>query len=90
MICRNDGYSMRETFAFGAAPRWTCTNPWHPHHPGPCPQCGNTGNHHVAGMGVAGALCSRCTHWWLPDVPLSVADGLTTLPPVLGTEAVSG
>jgi hypothetical protein len=70
MICRSDGYPMREAYPFRAAARWVCTNRWHPHHPGPCPQCGHTGHHDVAGMGIAGAVCARCAHWWVPDVPL--------------------
>jgi hypothetical protein len=90
MICRSDGYPMREAYPFEATPRWVCTNCWHPHHPGPCPQCGNTGNHSVAGMGIAGALCARCAHWWVPDVPLPAPARLTALPPVPGTTAVGG
>lgn len=71
MICPRDGYPMRDARHFGStAPRWICTNRWHPHHPGLCPQCGSTGNHNVAGMGMAEADCARCHHRWVPDVPL--------------------
>ena len=81
MICRSDGYPMREVYSAGAAPPyWECTNRWHPRHPGPCPRCGHTGNHHAVGMGIAGALCAGCSHWWVPD-------GLTALPPLPRTQA---
>ena len=88
MICRSDGYPMREDYSFEASPHWVCTNRWHPYHPGPCPACGHTGNHHAVGMGIAGVLCARCAHWWVPDVYRSLEpDGLSILPPLPGTAA---
>jgi hypothetical protein len=90
MICRSDGYPMREVYSFEASPHWVCTNRWHPYHPGPCPACGHTGNHHAVGMGIAGVLCARCAHWWVPDVcRCPETDGVAILPPVPRTDAAS-
>jgi TetR/AcrR family transcriptional repressor of bet genes len=64
----DDRYPMvpvRETAA--GQIRWACTNPWHPHDPGPCPSCGHSGRPSSIGSGPAAeARCRKCRQPWLP------------------------
>lgn len=68
-ICPQDGYAMdgHETFDSPGID-WLCRNPWHPHHPGPCPKCGSKANHKSAGLGMEEALCAKCGNEWTPSV----------------------
>jgi len=75
--CPDDGYprvrKVTPTFG-GAADQTSCTNPWHPQHPGACPECGSEGLHghpHPPIFGDTRAECADCGHEWEPDVPLA-------------------
>src|SRR5690349_6594794 len=73
--CPLDAYPMLESRELlggrAAETPGSCTNPWHPHHPGACPKCGNFGFPKAGGGGLGNALaeCENrgCRHRWKPD-----------------------
>lgn len=71
-VCKFDGYTEQEHTFLGnnPPPFWSCTNPWHPHHPGACPKCKSEGNHKRAALGSNEAMCARCGHEWDPGLPV--------------------
>jgi len=66
--CPDDGYPMVPVREIGRGQmKWACTNPWHPHDPGPCPQCGNPERPRASATGAnPEARCRICGHQWLP------------------------
>jgi len=66
--CPDDGYPMVPVREIGGGQmKWECTNPWHPHDPGPCPQCGNPERPRASATGAnPEARCRICGHQWLP------------------------
>lgn len=69
MLCPTDGYPMEIVGELGDSDlQYACTNPWHPHGAGPCPECSSTGQHTAVGMGAPLALCASCGFSWQPSI----------------------
>lgn len=70
MRCPTDGYLMEAVRELGSEEvEYVCTNPWHPFGSGPCPECGSTGPHDAAGMGMPPeAMCVSCGFSWQPSI----------------------
>jgi len=70
-FCLSDGYPMQESREMGStAADASCTNPWHPHHPGKCPHCGDMGFHKPSGLGrnPTDAICANCGEFFAVSV----------------------